>query len=244
MIEAVKDLAVSYPFIPGSTVPEALKHIKDARIVFELPANTYRQSGSNTLQFYAELVSISPTKAVFHVVCTPFGVDANVTVPVNVGIFNVPMGNSYVLVDEPVTYTGSHMLHPDCLIFLQKAPKLSVADRTNVRSDDSYSSEVYGFGPTIAFADGYNVSVSGNESMVVFNGGEGSGLGIWLTSPWIDVKDSTLRAAVGLRTINGKNGDVQINGSSSVGIEGTGGIELVINPLPYPEDDEEAEVTP
>lgn len=33
MIEAIKDLAVSYPFLPGSTVPDELKHIKDARII-------------------------------------------------------------------------------------------------------------------------------------------------------------------------------------------------------------------
>ena len=82
--------------------------------------------------------------------------------------------------------------------------------------------------------------MSGNDTTIILTGGEGNGLGIWMESPWIDIKSSTLRSAAGLRTINGKQGNVLIAGSSSVSIEGTGGIELVINPLPSPE----AEDTP
>lgn len=241
MIEAIKDLSVSYPFLPGSTVPDELKHIKDARIIFELPAKTYERQAVNAQQFYASLISIADSGAIFQVVCIPFGIDEQVTVPVTVGLFNTPGGNSYVLVDEPVTYTGSHILHPDCLLFFQKSPKLSVRERRAVTSSDTAGfTNSYSFGREIAFSNGNNVSVSGNDTTIILTGGEGNGLGIWMESPWIDINSSTLRAAAGLRTINGKQGNVLIAGSSSVSIEGTGGIELVINPLPSPE----AEDTP
>lgn len=240
MIESIKDLAVCYPFLPGSTVPDALKHIKDARIVFELPAKTYKRDYINSQQFYAELVSISASDAVFRVVCVPFDIDEQVTVPVTVGLFNSPGTNNYVLVDEAVTYNGTHRLHPDCLLFFQKAPKLHVRERRAVTSNDTAGfTATYDFGPEITFSDGNNVNVSGNDTTVILTGGEGNGLGIWMTSPWIDISSSTLRAAAGLRTINGKQGNVLIAGSSSVSIEGTGGIELVINPLPSPEAEDE-----
>ena len=38
MLESLKDLYISYPFLPTANPPEFFKQVKDVRLVLELPA--------------------------------------------------------------------------------------------------------------------------------------------------------------------------------------------------------------
>ena len=238
MSEPLKDLAVSYPFMPEVTTPDALKHIKDVRLVYTLPAVTATIGNSHTLTFHASLISINAYEASFQVVCTPFAVDTLVTVPVYIGVDTCPATNSYVLVDAAVSYSGTHKLHPDCLLFLQEAPKLFAVSRLDITKEDvatNVSSNA--FGKRIKIENGNNVVVTGSSKTLRFTGGVGAGTGVYTSSPWIDatlVPDETK----GLISINGITNDVIITGAPSVTVSSLPGTYLEINPNPIPQPTE------
>lgn len=238
MSNALKELAVSYPFMPDASTPASLKRIKDVRIVYILPAADMVEPGRHSLEHYAELISISEDEAIFKIVCVVFGVDEQVTVPVIVGIDAVPTTNSYVLVDEPVTYSGTHSLHPDCLLFLQLAPRLSVVERTNVTKEGTavYSDPVPVSGPTVKINNGHNVRVSGSTSNIRFSGGAGAGKGLYEELPFIDITPEDLQIGQGLRSINGLTHNVNIIGDTSARVQSFSGITIQITPNPVPED--------
>jgi hypothetical protein len=216
MSEEIRNLAVSYPFLPGPATPEELKHIKDVRIVYTLPAIERTRATRHTLEFSAVLAHISESVALFNVTCVPYDISEQVAVPVYVGIDTCPTTNSYVIVSEPVDYNGQHPLHPDCLLFLQEAPKLKVRTRTNVTKVDEAQTTIENFGDAIKFGNGHNVIVEGNGTKVTFSGGVGSGLGVYTESPYIDDDYDPEAQAEGLRSINGIVDSPIFTGAGSV----------------------------
>ena len=237
MISNIKELAVSYPFLPLTTVPGALKHIKDVRIIYILPVGDGAATSSHSLEHYAELIAITEAVASFRIVCTILNIDEQVDVPVTTGVDVVPVANSYIIVDEPVAYTGTHRLHPDCVLFMQQAPRLSVRERTDVTKNDeaTYEEPILIAGPTIAINDGHNVQASGTTAGMRFTGGVGSGKGIYTELPYNDVEPDDVKMGHGLKSINGITDAVTIAGSSSVSLQSFGAISVHISPNPVPE---------
>jgi hypothetical protein len=72
--------------------------------------------------------------------------------------------------------------------------------------------------PKLSFEDGFNVSVSGSDSSLVFTGTAGAGNGVWTVSPFADIPSWNTNPGRGLRSINGQTGAVMLEGSPSVNL--------------------------
>lgn len=258
MSDSIQDFATCYPFLPlnttGYSTPAALKHIKDVRLTFEIPAYEHIQ-GNNFLRFDVRLLDIAAGYATFTLyIVEPGGLDANLMVVPRVSEYTktvalrdvsaaVTDANDYVLVDDTsITYTGSeHVLHPDCYVILQNAPVLSyvnrpVVDKTDTASD--MTEQVFDSVSEVVFSDGNNMVLSGRESGVLITCGKGLGTGDVIVIPWSDASEALIEPK-GLRSINGVSDSVSIKGIGSVSVTEAGdtaapGPCITIGQIPAP----------
>ena len=222
MLENLKDLYVSYPFLPVDDAPEWFRHIKDVRLVVVLPAANPISEYRNKNNIQAWLTGIDHTHmvATFHVQCLQYGITAY-TLTANLVKWESgsPAANSYVVIDDtqladtsdgsltplPVLSDVAYELNPDVLIFMQEAPTLSY-DQT-------------AFGTEVHVANGNNVSVSAVTTGVSFLGGLGVGKGRYTEVPW-ELRDvAPAMQGLGARSINGMQDMVWLSGSFPLVVE-------------------------
>lgn len=258
MSDSIQDFATCYPFLPlgtsGYETPDALKHIKDVRLTFVVPAYEHMH-GRNYLHFDVRLTGITSGSATFVLyIVEPSGFDANMVVVPRVSTYTktvtlrnvssaVIHANDYVLVDDTsISFAGSaHVLHPDCYMILQEAPVLSYVNRPVVDKTDTASDcteQIFSSVSEVVFSNGTNMAVSGRESSVLINCGRGLGTGEVQTIPWSDASEDLI-APKGLRSINGITDSVSIKGIGSVSVTDSGanvdpGPCITIGQIPAP----------
>ena len=116
------------------------------------------------------------------------------------------LGSSYVLTNGTVTsgaLLASMDIHPDCLVFTQEAPTLTLETQTGAVT----------FGSSLKLTDGYNTTVTDTGDGVLITGIEGGGLGRLPT-------DRMKEGMCGLRSINGIEGAVSLSGYNQTTIAG------------------------
>ena len=240
MFESIKDRAISYPFLPvaSATTRALAAKIRDLRLTIPISDTVTPGVG-----YRVYLTEITQTDAIFtYTKEFPDGsqpiTGGTVSVPVSVGVDTASAyGNTYLIASEALTaqtLTTPIEVHPDCLMFLQTAPILSVQNRQNLTADDTPETQVtYQMSPTLVFTDGYNVSVSKTATGVLFTGIPGAGLGVHtaVTSPYVTTVPLDYKASVGLRSINGIENSVMFKGAV-VQVSATGGTVTLTLQLP------------
>ena len=224
---------------------DALKNILDIRLVIQIPAgDRYPGTGiagvaaSQLMNaFSVVLTSIDETTATFMIrgrlnktMQSDAGVFRSVSVPVLKGRDSTPTVSSYVVVDadNPPTWVSTNELvcvHPNALLFLQETPSIKFRDRPckSVTSDDAVGNDTANYAlandyvlTPMAFADGFNVAVMAETGTIRFLCGSALGRGLYREPPYSDVDTYATAEPVGLRSINGLYGNVDINGTGSV----------------------------
>lgn len=253
MSESIRDLAGWYPLLPnGTTIPDAAKNILDMRVHAMLDPGDFTIHGSGATAVSvarAFLTGMSSSSATVVVRSLPSrwmwdvdSVETTYTIPVYVGRDAVPPpGEPYVVcaaTPAAVTFDPPYEIHPDCLVIMQRSPSLWFMLRGPVSSTDAQPTAAGRIDgrvdplPTAAtlsklsFEDGFNVSVSGSESSLVFTGNAGAGAGVWTVSPFNDVQAWNTRPGRGLRSINGQTGAIMLEGSPSVNLSVHESIEV------------------
>lgn len=245
MYNNLKDLRISYPFLPVETAPAWFGSIKFMRVVVTLPAKEPLDLQKNGDYIKATLTTLAGNLAIVHVECAAYGSwgmdandqpvltpwSANIAIPVFIGV--MPYGISYIYADSqiPTIQGASWRIHPSCLVFQQEAPKVSIetsgsAPAVELTYSDGDISQwivadiIEDITDGILWLDnGHNIEVSGSSKSVLFTGAAGAGTGTWSESP-CDDSSTTFDHVRGkaLRSINGKTGNVLINGEQSVKI--------------------------
>ena len=214
MLDALKDLYISYPFMPVEEAPELFAHVKDIRCVVVLDAMNPISQVENDNYIRAWLTAIDTRSATIEVKCGQYGYRGYVTVPVYTASAGAPATQSYVLIDDALVIPDTafrYELQPDTLMFLQKAPKLNI--------------EVYGAteavpitGATIRTDNGYNVSITKGQNGIIIYGAPGVGLGTYSYIPACYTVPFNMQN-FGAISINGLNDYVRIDPSYPVDIE-------------------------
>ena len=203
MLDSLKDMYISYPFMPVANRPEWFTHIKDIRCVVELPAGNPISEYRNTNVFRAWLTKQGGGLRI-RVICSTYGYDQLLELPVYVWTENAPSTNSYILVDSEfdINQIGGAELQPDTLLFMQAAPKVTVEGSTS----------------GVSVVPGYNVSTSTTNNGIMLFGAAGAGLGLAPLSIYAESPLSPARLGKGARSINGLDGSVWIKGAYPVDI--------------------------
>ena len=234
MTEPIRDLANWYPLLPSGSMPSAAKDVLDVRVIVKLPAEDYAYQVNGVAKDMCSAVLDSFSSSVATVSVTlPDGVRQQMSIPVYVGRDAGPApGGSYVVIakTQPGVSAVDRRIHPDCLLFMQDAPTVTFMNRGSVSKIDARPGQHGGRqdgatgDPTpvslnpLSFEDGYNVSVSVVDGSLVFTGAAGAGAGVFTSSPYSDVASLATTPGKGLRSINGKTGDVVITGSDVVDV--------------------------
>ena len=239
MLNDLKDLNISYPFMPVEETPAFFTAVKNMRIIIELPAMQPTVADRNGDFITAYLTGIVGSTATVHVVCHWYGYNENIDVPIVYG--GIPTGNNWMYALDAVTWPENapeegYRIHPACLAFQQKAPTLYIEGSTTGTPpivtypedpDDEYMSPYLLDTDMIAWEDwlelenGHNVEVSGSSDSVVFTGAVGIGKGVFPAKPYVTDDDWSYKKGLGIRSINGLTGDVLILGERSVDVSGT-----------------------
>ena len=168
MLESLKDLYVSYPFLPVAEKPAWFNHIKDVRLTVVLDAANAISEYKNANNVRAWLTAIDPSKSVatFKVQCLHFGItDMEVTANLMRWEDGSPSIGSYTLVDDisqlPAITDAEYELNPDVLLFMQKAPVMYYENQEMPR--------------TIAVKKGHNVMASLTPNGIELFGSPGVG---------------------------------------------------------------------
>ena len=124
-------------------------------------------------------------------------------------------------------------LHPDCILLAQKPPKLDVWNRPTVYPDDSLDGKPHAGARyrqqrnCVELVTGNNATVDydPDSGTITIKGGEGIGKGKFKGLPYSDpahpgalIPNYKPHQAVGLRSINGITGDVNIEGIGIVSV--------------------------
>lgn len=234
MLNDLKDLNISYPFMPVASMPEFFGNVKNMRVLIELPAMQPVDNGKNGDFITAILKGFHNAdgdKARVHIVCASYGYAEDIEVPVFYG--TLPTGNSWLYTDGPVPMTldMNYRIHPSCLIFQQLAPVLHLEMPSSglppvdvkLEDDDVLSpymldTDLFTWDDWLELVNGNNVEVSGSSDSVVFMGAAGIGRGTFPVSPYTTDSSVNGRRGVGLRSINGLAGNVLIQPDRSVDI--------------------------
>lgn len=243
----LKDLYVSYPFMPVASAPDWFRNVKFLRVTVILPAGMPDTLEANGDYIQATLTDLSSTTAYIQVKCPMYSWTHTYEVPVFTG--GIPTGNSYMYTDEalPELSDLSYRIHPSCLAFQQIAPTLRIEGpddsqtpimRLTDYSNGEYSqwlyfSRLYDLADSVLrLANGNNVEVSGSSDSVLFTGNPGAGRGVMLTRPYaVKDSDSSFNGVMGkgLKSINGHTGNVLLQGTGAVIVEpGNDGHSLYI----------------
>jgi hypothetical protein len=234
MYNNLKDLNISYPFLPVETMPDWFRHIKYMRVSVTLPAQQPEEQTQNGDNIIATLVELGGYTSKVRVQCKTYGYDEEISVPVFTG--SIPHGNSFIYTDSVLPHlTGlSYRVHPSCLMVQQEAPLLRVETyndttppKMQLKYEDGDISQWLAYDIIESILDGIlilnngnNLEVSGSSDSIMFTGAVGAGTGVFAAPPY--TKDSSFDAFRGkaLRSINGKSGNVLISGQQSVAVTG------------------------
>lgn len=200
MLEALKDLYISYPFMPLSEPPAWFKHVKDIRLVVTLPASNiiskYKKSAHGPVEYvegnwyairaYLKSIDMVAQTASIDVYCEQVQEDP---IPFTVNMYDwtagVPSEQSYMLIDNDLAPTAiptaGYELQLDTLLFMQVAPALYV---DSIKCDRQ-----------LVFGMGHNVSVSKVGDGVLFYGATGTGLGTVSSDDSVDILGETVSLA-------------------------------------------------
>lgn len=217
MLESLKDLYITYPFLPVSIQPEFFSHVKDVRLILELPATDLLlgyKNNQNGNYIRVWLTGFAAGKAQLRIQCSQVSDEDFIeNVPLYAWDNEAPPSGSYMLcdqdiIDNPPAVGTDYELNPQALVLLQKAPKLSLCGQT--------------MQPTIQVEDGHNVVASITNDMITLYGAPGVGRpGNWSVNEPFAVDED--KQALGARTINGLYGAVTIDGSFPVRVDLTAG---------------------
>lgn len=243
----LKDLYVSYPFMPVASAPDWFRNVKFLRVTVILPAGMPYALEANGDYIQATLIAISASTAYIRVRCPMYAWNHMYEVPVFTG--GIPTGNSYVYTEEALPELSglSYRIHPSCLVFQQIAPALKIegpdGSQTPVMHLTDYNNGEYSqwlyFSRLYDLADGVlqltngnNVEVSGSSDSVLFTGTPGAGRGVMQNKPYaVADNDSSFNGVLGkgLKSINGHTGNVLLQGTGVVVVEpGNDGHSLYI----------------
>ena len=228
----LKDLYVSYPFMPVETAPSWFRNVKFLRVMVILPAGMPTTISTNGDYIQATLVDLSPDTAYIQVQCPMYSWNHTYEVPVFTG--DIPTGNSYLYADTALPELSglSYRIHPSCLVFQQVAPTMVIegpdTPSTPVMQLTDYNDGEYSqwllysklhdlANGILRLANGYNVEVSGSSDSVLFTGTPGAGKGIMPSQPYY-AADNSFNSVLGkgLKSINGHTGNVLLQGTGSV----------------------------
>lgn len=216
MLDSLKDLYVSYPFLYQGEPPAWMQHIKDVRCIAVFGAVDSIPQYKNSKKVWAtlriELNEESQPIATATVYCTEL---SETGVEVHLDIKNweagVPTSGNYMLVDAEFVYNAEmseeHALHPDTIIVMQEAPTLYIRSGSMQTETDS----------TICFRNGNNVAASNVQDVVLLFGAVAAGNGVY-TSDVIGALDDS-QQGLGARSINGLSDKVWLKGSYPVKVE-------------------------
>jgi hypothetical protein len=234
--------------LPASgPVPDVAKNILDMRVYIDVPVGDLRVHGQDAIietQGRAMLTAVSANSLSVEVTRghmqgnyqSEAAPSQTYAVPVFLPEDPIPATTkSYVVCrqrPEPATLAMPYEIHPNCLFFAQASPSVEFMERGPVDSTDGQIDPVSGDRingaerqypwvaslPVLSFEDGYNVKVSGGDSLLVFTGAVGAGKGIWTQSPFSDIPDWNTQPGRGLRSVNGQTDIVSFAGSNSVNV--------------------------
>lgn len=232
MADTLRDLASWYPITAQEgKIPEIVPHILDVRVCITLDASDLKAQidkleGKNV--FSVTLSNITPNICSVH--CeSPLDLPSDFidfTIPVYIGRDILPnTGRSYLILDEELTYDSELKLHPDCVIFEQKAPTISLRTRDTVSFVDSYevdgfvgNARTYTYKNKLSFNDGHNVTVAFKDNTVIFNALSGAGLGLYREPPFVEPNLSYAQKIYGLTSINGFYPEITIKGYKNINV--------------------------
>lgn len=215
MLDSLKDLYISYPFMPVADAPDWYAHIKDIRCVIVLSATDFisQYKNGNRLRAWLKKKDNSLT-----IKAECYGITKTLTLTIYDWTSGAPGTMSYMLVDDGFKAAdvaeGEYELQPDTLVFMQEAPK--VFKKTGTSWD---------LLPKLIVKHGYNISVSTTPNGFMFFGAAGVGEGT------ITAASSELPASqqgYGARSLNGFTGDVWLDGSFPVVVDMNSNLELTV----------------
>ena len=221
MLESLKDLYISYPFLPVPTAPEFFKQVKDIRLVLELPATDVllgyknNRNGNYVRAWLTGFVrnGQSGARATLSIQCSQL---SEGSIESSGDLYSwegtLPSNQSYMLCDPalietlPVIAEGTvYELNPEVLVLLQKAPKLYKDGA------DQPLPEV------IRVERGYNVIPNITNDMISFYGATNVGSGTYPINKPFHLSAAT--QAQGARSINGLRGSVTVEPTYPVRID-------------------------
>lgn len=204
MLDSLKDMYISYPFMPVVNPPVWYSHVKDIRCVVTMGAANSISQYRNGNYLRAWLVKEDGHIGIA-VKCEQHAYEDIIRVPIYVWTDGVPATSSYILTDAvcdlPDIPDGRYELQPDVLIFMQEAPKITF---DGIAISD------------LIVKDGYNVSVNKATEGIMLFGAAGVGVGTFDVDPIGALGDD--QQGLGARSINGLSGDVWIKGAYPVDI--------------------------
>lgn len=206
MLDSLKDMYISYPFMPIANPPDWYKNVKDIRCVVAMDASNSISQYRNGNYLRVWLVKEGGHLGIA-VRCDQHNYEDIIEVPTYVWTAGAPATSSYMLVgsffDAGAIGDGRYELQPDVLVFMQLAPRILYND-------------VEITGGTLHSYKGYNVSISKSPNGIMFFGAAGVGNGAYTTDPIEALGED--QQGLGARSINGLDGDVWIKGSYPVDV--------------------------
>lgn len=207
MLESLKDLYISHPFLPVADAPEWFSHIKDIHCVvtFDAVANPQNKNGNYVR---AWLIGLSASSATVRVQCKQLQNNyIDVVVPLVVWTGAISTSGNYALIDSdfvaPDSFSGQYELNPDVLVIMQKAPVLYL---NGIKQPVG-----------LEFKRGYNVSVSRVNDGVLLYGAAGAGEGTYKYDPTETLED--YQKGLGAHSVNGITESIRIDGTFPVSTE-------------------------
>lgn len=207
MLDSLKDLYISHPFLPVADAPEWFSHIKDIRCVITFDAaNNILQYKKNGNYVRAWLVGLTNISATIKILCKQLqDTPKYIEVLKAVWTDGVPSTENYMLTDSdytaPVSFSGEYELNPDVLVIMQKAPAV-YKDGTKLPVG-------------LEFVDGHNVAVSKMDNGILLYGAAGAGReGVYETDPLGVLGEH--QHGLSAKNINGMSGSVWLKGTFPV----------------------------
>lgn len=216
MLDSLKDLYVSYPFLYQGEPSSWMQHIKDVRCIAVFDAVDSIPQYKNGKKVWATLTITQDEEsqliATATVYCTELSANGvEVQLAIQKWEDGVPASGNYILVDSEFAYNAEmaqeHMLHPDTILVMQEAPTLYIANGSSTVETDS----------TICFRNGNNVGASNVQDVVLLFGAVAAGNGVY-TYDVLNALDPS-QHGLGVRSINGLTDKVWLKGSYPVLVE-------------------------
>ena len=200
MIESLKDLYISYPFLPVEDKPDWFNHIKDVRLTVILDAANPILGYKNASNIRVWLTGLDPAHMVasFKVRCKQM---TSEDIPVTANLVSWETGSpstgNYVVIDSaallPTLTEVEYELNPDVLLFMQNAPIMYYGAQQMPHA--------------ISVKTDHNVAASLTATGISLYGAAGGGTGVYTSVP----KGMTLsedKQSLGANSVNGTQGMV------------------------------------